>query len=179
MARLLEKYKNEIVPAMMKDYSYENVMQVPKLKKIVINIGLGEALQNAKAVDAATADLRKITGQQPVVTRAKKSISNFKLREGMVIGCKVTIRGKRMYEFYDRFVNVVLPRVRDFKGINPRSFDKFGNFAMGLQEQLVFPEIEYDQIDKLRGMDIVVVTSANNTDEAKSLLSYLGMPFRK
>lgn len=179
MARLQEKYKKEIVPAMIKEFDYENVMQVPRMEKIVINIGLGEALQNAKAVDAAMGDLKKITGQQPIVTRAKKSISNFKLREGMIVGCKVTLRGRRMYEFYDRLVNVVLPRVRDFKGINPRSFDGGGNFAMGLQEQLVFPEIDYDAIDKLRGMNIVVVTSADNKEAAKSLLTHLGMPFRK
>ncbi len=178
MARLLEKYKQEILPAMMQEFGYESTFQTPRLEKIVLNIGLGEALQNAKALDAACSDLAKITGQRPVITRARKSISNFKLREGMAIGCKVTLRGRRMYEFFDRLVNVTLPRVRDFKGLSPRSFDGRGNFALGLQEQLAFPEIDYDDIDKLRGMNIVMVTSAATNDEARALLAHMGMPFR-
>lgn len=179
MARLLEKYRREIISALTEEFAYKNVFQVPKLEKIVVNVGLGEALQNAKALDAAVSDISKITGQRPTITRARKSIANFKLREGMAIGCKVTLRGRKMYEFFDRLVNVALPRVKDFKGISPRSFDGRGNFAMGLQEQLVFPEIDYDEIDKLRGMDIIVVTTANSDNEARSLLTRLGMPFRK
>ena len=179
MARLLEKYNQETLPALMAEFDYKNRFQAPRLEKIVLNVGLGEALQNAKALDCACEDLAKISGQRPVITRARKSISNFKLREGMAIGCKVTLRGRRMYEFFDRLVNVVLPRVRDFKGVSPNSFDGRGNFALGLQEQLIFPEIDYDEIDKLRGMDVVIVTSAETDEEARALLAHLGMPFRK
>ncbi len=179
MARIKEKYNQQVVSQMMQEFGYKNKLEVPRLEKIVINVGLGEALQNAKAVDAAVADISAITGQRPVITRARKSIANFKLREGMTVGCKVTLRGRRMYEFFDRLTNIVLPRVRDFKGVSPRSFDGRGNFAFGLQEQLIFPEIEYDKIDKLRGMDIVMVTTAETDGEARSLLLYLGMPLRK
>ncbi|MBI5788849.1 MAG: 50S ribosomal protein L5 [Candidatus Schekmanbacteria bacterium] len=179
MARLLEKYRKEVVPAMMQKQGYKNSLQVPRLEKIVINMGVGEAIQNAKALDASVHVMTRISGQKPAVTRARKSIANFKLREGMAVGCKVTLRGKRMYEFYDRLVNVALPRVRDFKGISPKSFDGRGNFAFGLQEQLVFPEINYDEIDRLRGMDIIIVTTAKTDDEARNMLALLGMPFRK
>lgn len=178
MTRLKEQYKKEIIGKMMKDFSYKNVMEVPRLVKIVINIGLGEAIQNAKAVDAATGDLTAISGQKPVVTKAKKSIATFKLREGMSIGCKVTMRGDRMYEFFDRLVNASLPRIRDFKGISGKSFDGKGNFTFGLKEQIIFPEINYDKIDKLRGMNITIATTAENDEEGKALLKYLGMPFR-
>ena len=178
MTRLKEQYKKEIVKKMMKDFSYKNIMEVPKLVKIVINIGLGEAIQNAKAVDAAVGELTAISGQKPVVTKAKKSIATFKLREGMSIGCKVTLRGERMYEFFDRLVNASLPRIRDFKGISGKSFDGKGNFTFGLKEQIIFPEINYDKIDRLRGMNITIATTADNDEEGKALLKYLGMPFR-
>lgn len=178
MARFKEKYLKEIAPALQQKFAYKNVMQIPKLEKIVLNVGLGEAIQNSKAVDAALGDLSKITGQRPVVTRAKKSIAAFKLRAGMPIGVKVTLRGERMYEFFDRLLSVALPRVRDFRGISAKSFDGRGNYTLGLKEQLIFPEIEYDKIDKLRGMDVVVVTSAKTDEEARELLRLFGMPFR-
>ncbi|MBR0397690.1 MAG: 50S ribosomal protein L5 [Eubacterium sp.] len=179
MSRYKELYKNEIVEAMKNKFGYENIMQVPKLEKIVVNIGVGEAKENAKVLDAACADLEKITGQKPIITKAKKSIANFKLREGMPIGCKVTLRGERMYDFADRLINLSLPRVRDFRGINPNSFDGRGNYAVGIKEQLIFPEIEYDKIDKVRGMDIIFVTTANTDEEARELLTLFGMPFAK
>lgn len=178
MARLKEKYAKEIVPKLMGKFNYKNIMQAPKLVKVVVNIGLGEAIQNAKAIDAAVNDLSLITGQRPVVTRAKKSIAGFKLREGMPIGVKVTLRGDRMFEFTDKLLNVTLPRVRDFRGVSGKSFDGRGNYSLGLKEQLIFPEIEYDKVDKVRGMDIVFVTSAGTDEESKELLSQLGMPFR-
>ncbi|HZK17832.1 MAG TPA: 50S ribosomal protein L5 [Clostridia bacterium] len=178
MPRLKNKYNDEVIPAMMQKFNYRNVMEVPRLVKVVANMGVGEATQNSKAMDAAVSDLTIITGQKPVVTRAKKSIAAFKLREGMTVGCKVTLRGNRMYEFVDRVVNVALPRVRDFRGISPNSFDGRGNFSMGIKEQLIFPEIEYDQIDKVRGLDIIFVTTANTDEEGRELLKLLGMPFR-
>ncbi len=178
MARLKEKYKTEIVPALMKEFEYDNVMQVPKLEKIVVNIGLGEAIQNAKAIDAAVGDLTQIAGQKPVVTRAKKSIAAFKLREGMPIGAMVTLRGEMMYEFLDRLVAVSLPRIRDFRGISPNSFDGRGNYTLGVREQLIFPEIDYDKIERVQGMNIAIVTTATSDAEGKALLKYLGMPFR-
>jgi large subunit ribosomal protein L5 len=176
-AVLREKYNNEIAPALMKKFEYKSVMQIPKLDKIVINVGCGEARENSKVVDAIVNDLQIITGQKPVVCRAKKSVANFKLREGMPIGVKVTLRGDRMYEFLERFFNLALPRVRDFRGINPNSFDGRGNYAMGVKEQLIFPEIEYDKIDAVRGMDIIMVTTANTDEEARELLKQLGAPF--
>ncbi len=179
MARLKERYKNKIRPALMEKFAYKNLMQCPMLEKIVINMGVGEAIQNAKLLDFAVADLTTIAGQRPMITKARKSIANFKLRTGMSIGCKVTLRGKRMYEFCDRLLNVVLPRIRDFKGVPNKSFDGYGNYAMGLREQIVFPEIDYDKIDRLRGMDIVIVTTAKTDEEAKELLIQFGMPFRK
>ena len=179
MARLKEVYLSEAAPAMMKKFEYSSVMQIPKIDKIVINVGCGEARDNPKAVDAIISDLSQITGQKPVVCKAKKSVANFKLREGMVIGVKVTLRGERMYEFLDRFFSVALPRVRDFRGINPNSFDGRGNYNMGIKEQLIFPEIEYDKIDKIRGMDICVVTTANTDEEARELLTLMGAPFEK
>ena len=179
MARLKDKYLSEIAPALMEKYGYKSTMQIPKLDKIVINIGMGEAKENPKAIDAAAADLAAITGQKPVVTKAKHSVANFKLREGMNIGLKVTLRAEKMYEFLDRLFNVALPRVRDFRGISANSFDGRGNYALGIKEQLIFPEIEYDKIDKIRGMDIIFVTTANTDEEAKELLSLLGMPFSK
>ena len=178
MPRLKDTYASEVVPALMKRFNYKNVMQVPKLEKIVINMGLGDAKENANALDAAVDDLTVIAGQKPVVTKAKKSVANFKVREGMKIGTKVTLRGTRMYEFADRLMSVALPRVRDFRGISPKSFDGRGNFAMGLKEQLVFPEIVYDKVDKIRGMDIIIVTTAKTDEEARELLSLLGMPFK-
>jgi len=178
MARLKEKYVNETVAKLKEKFSYENIMQVPKLEKIVINMGLGEAIQNPKAIDAAVGDLSLITGQKPVVTRAKKSIAGFKLREGMPIGVKVTLRGERMFEFTDKLFNIALPRVRDFRGVSGKAFDGRGNYTLGIREQLMFPEIEYDKVDKVRGMDIVFVTSAKTDEEAKELLAQLGMPFR-
>lgn len=179
MARLKEKYKTEIVPALMKDFEYDNVMQVPKLEKIVVNIGLGEAIQNAKAIDAAVGDLTQIAGQKPVVTRAKKSIAAFKLREGMPIGAMVTLRGEMMYEFLDRLVAVSLPRIRDFRGISPNSFDGRGNYTLGVREQLIFPEIDYDKIDRTRGLEVTIVTTAKNDDEGRQLLAHFGMPFAR
>lgn len=179
MSRLQETYKNEIVPAMINKFGYKNVMQVPKLEKIVINMGVGEAKENAKILEAAIRDLEIIAGQKAVTTKAKKSVANFKLREGMPIGCKVTLRGKRMYEFADRLINLALPRVRDFRGVNPNAFDGRGNFALGIKEQLIFPEIEYDKVDKVRGMDIIFVTTANTDEEARELLTQFNMPFAK
>ncbi|AIG24601.1 50S ribosomal protein L5 [Brevibacillus sp. 7WMA2] len=178
-ARLKDKYLQEIVPSLMTKFNYKTVMQVPKVEKIVINIGVGEAVANAKAIDTAIEDLQLIAGQKPIVTRAKKSIAGFKLREGMPIGAKVTLRGERMYQFLDKLMNVSLPRVRDFRGISSKAFDGRGNYTLGLKEQLIFPEIEYDKIDKVRGMDIVVVTSAKTDEEARELLTQMGMPFRK
>lgn len=178
MARLKDFYKNEITPTLQKKFNYTNVMQTPRLEKVVINIGLGEAIQNPKAIDSAIDDVMTITGQRPVVTRAKKSIAAFKLRAGMPIGVKVDLRGDRMYEFVDRLINVALPRVRDFQGVSGKSFDGRGNYTLGLKEQLIFPEINFDKIDKLRGMDIVFVTTANSDEEAKELLRGFGMPFR-
>lgn len=179
MARLKEFYKQEVAPALMKKFSYKSVMQIPKLDKIVINVGAGEAKDNAKVIDAITADLAKITGQKPLICKAKKSVANFKLREGMSIGVKVTLRGNMMYEFLDRLFNVALPRVRDFRGINANSFDGRGNYNMGIKEQLIFPEIEYDKIDKVRGMDICFVTTANTDEESRELLTLMGAPFAK
>ena len=179
MSRLKEMYSNEIKDAMMKKFGYKNVMQIPKLEKIVINMGVGEARENAKVLDAAVKDLEIITGQKAVVTRAKKSVANFKLREGMPIGCKVTLRGEKMYEFTDRLVNLALPRVRDFRGVNPNAFDGRGNYALGIKEQLIFPEIEYDKVDKVRGMDVIFVTTAETDEEARELLTLFGMPFKK
>ena len=177
MARLKDKYLNEVVPGLQEQFKYTNVMAIPKLDKVVINIGLGEVTQNPKALDAALNDLTLITGQKPVVTRAKKSIAGFKLREGMPVGVKVTLRGDRMYEFVDRLLSVALPRVRDFRGVSPKSFDGRGNYSLGLKEQLIFPEIEYDKIDKLRGMEIVFATTAKTDEEGRALLKLLGMPF--
>ena len=177
MARLTEMYKNEVAPALMKKFEYKSVMQIPKMDKIVINVGAGEAKENAKAIDAILGDLALITGQKAVPTYAKKSVANFKLREGMKIGVKVTLRGERMYEFMDKLFSFALPRVRDFKGINPNGFDGRGNYALGLKEQLIFPEIEYDKIDKIRGMDIVFVTTAKTDAEAKEMLTLMGAPF--
>ena len=179
MSRLKEIYYNEIVDAMTKKFGYKNVMQVPKLDKIVINMGVGEAKDNAKVLDAAVKDLETIAGQKAVLTRAKKSIANFKIREGLAIGCKVTLRGEKMYEFLDRLVNLALPRVRDFRGVNPNSFDGRGNYALGIKEQIIFPEIEYDKVDKVRGMDIIFVTTANTDEEARELLTLFNMPFQK
>ncbi len=179
MSRLKDTYYNEIVDAMTKKFGYTNKMQVPKLNKIVINMGVGEAKDNAKVLDAAVKDLETITGQKAVLTRAKKSIANFKLREGLAIGCKVTLRGEKMYEFLDRLVNLSLPRVRDFRGVNANSFDGRGNYALGIKEQIIFPEIEYDKVDKVRGMDIIFVTTANTDEEARELLTLFNMPFQK
>ena len=179
MSRLHEQYSNEIVDAMTKKFGYKNIMQVPKLEKIVINMGVGEAKENKKALDTAITDLEIISGQKAVVTRAKKSVANFKLREGMPIGCKVTLRGERMYEFADRLINLALPRVRDFRGVSQNSFDGRGNYALGIKEQLIFPGIEYDKVDKVRGMDIIFVTTANTDEEARELLTLFGMPFKK
>ena len=179
MARLQEKYSKEVAPALMEKFSYKSTMQIPKLEKIVINIGCGEAKDNAKVLDGAVSDLELITGQKPVITKARKSVATFKIREGMNIGCKVTLRGAKMYEFLDRFFNVALPRVRDFRGINPNSFDGRGNYCVGVKEQLIFPEIDYDKIDKLRGMDIIMVTTAKTDEEARELLTLFNMPFQK
>ncbi len=177
-ARLKESYQNEVVPALMREFGYTNVMQVPKLEKAVLNIGLGEAITNAKAIDAAVGDLQQITGQKPVVTRAKRSVAAFKLRTGMPIGVKVTLRGDRMYEFFDRLVNIALPRIRDFRGVSPNAFDGRGNFTLGMTEQIAFPEIDYDRVDKVRGLEIAFVTTARNDEEGRRLLALLGMPFR-
>lgn len=179
MARLRDKYREEVVPELMKEFNYSNVMQVPELKKIVVNIGLGEAISNAKALEAAVEDLSTITGQRPVVTRAKKSIAAFKLRAGMPIGAMVTLRGPRMYEFLDRLVSITLPRIRDFRGVSPNSFDGRGNYTLGLQEQIAFPEIDYDKIDRTRGLEMSLVTSAKNDEEGRRLLALLGMPFAR
>lgn len=179
MARLKEFYKQEVSPALMKKFSYKSVMEIPKLEKIVINVGAGEARDSSKVIDAIMTDIAAITGQKPQVCKAKKSVANFKLREGMNIGVKVTLRGENMYEFIDRFFNVALPRVRDFRGINPNSFDGRGNYNMGIKEQLIFPEIEYDKIDKVRGMDICFVTTAKTDEEARELLTLMGAPFAR
>ena len=179
MSRLKDTYNNEIVDAMTKKFGYKNIMQVPKLYKVVINMGVGEAKDNAKLLDAAIKDLETITGQKAVVTRAKNSVANFKIREGQAIGCKVTLRGERMYEFVDRLINLALPRVRDFRGVNPNAFDGRGNYALGIKEQLIFPEIEYDKVDKVRGMDVIFVTTANTDEEARELLTLFNMPFQK
>ena len=179
MSVLKETYKSEIAPALMKKFGYKSVMQIPKLDKIVINVGCGEARENSKVVDAIINDLQIITGQKPVICRAKKSVANFKLREGMPIGCKVTLRGEKMYEFADRLINLALPRVRDFRGVNPNAFDGRGNYALGIKEQLIFPEIEYDKVDKVRGMDVIFVTTANTDEEARELLTQFNMPFTK
>jgi large subunit ribosomal protein L5 len=176
---LQERYREEVAPALYKELNLENVMQVPRISKVVVNIGVGEALDNAKALDAAVGDMIKITGQKPVITKARKSIANFKLREGRAIGVKVTLRGERMWSFLDRLLNIALPRVRDFRGISPEAFDGRGNYTLGLTEQLVFPEIEYDKIDKLRGLEVTIVTTARNDDQARKMLQMLGMPFRK
>ncbi len=179
MSRLREQYDSEIKDALIKKFGYKNVMQVPKLDKIVINMGVGEAKENAKLLEAAMADMQTITGQKPIATKAKNSVANFKIREGMPIGCKVTLRGEKMYEFLDRLVNLALPRVRDFRGVNPNSFDGRGNYALGIKEQIIFPEIEYDKVDKVRGMDIIFVTTANTDEEARELLTQFNMPFAK
>ncbi|MFA7467515.1 MAG: 50S ribosomal protein L5 [Desulfotomaculaceae bacterium] len=178
MPRLKDKYRSEVVKAMMERFGYVNVMQVPRLEKVVVNMGVGEAIQNSKIIDNAVNDMTIITGQRPVVTKAKKSIAAFKLRQGMTIGCKVTLRGDRMYEFVDRLFSIALPRVRDFRGISPKSFDGRGNYSMGVKEQLIFPEIDYDKIDKVRGMDIIIVTTAKTDEEARELLRLMGMPFK-
>ncbi|EJY56867.1 50S ribosomal protein L5 [Alicyclobacillus hesperidum URH17-3-68] len=174
-----DMYRAQVVPALMKEFQYKNAMQVPRVEKVVINMGLGEATQNPKVIDAAVEDLQAIAGQRPVVTRAKKSIAGFRLRQGMPIGVKVTLRGERMYHFLDKLMNVALPRVRDFRGVSPKAFDGRGNYTLGLREQLIFPEIDYDKIDKVRGMEVVVVTTANTDEEARALLTEMGMPFRK
>ena len=178
-ARLKEMYVKDVAPALMKKFEYKSVMQIPKLEKIVINVSTGEAITNSKSIEAIVSDLKQITGQTPVKCKAKKSVANFKLREGMVIGAKVTLRGDRMYEFVDRLFNLALPRVRDFRGINPNSFDGRGNYSMGIKEQLIFPEIDYDKIDKVRGMDICFVTTANTDEEARELLALMGAPFSR
>lgn len=178
MARMKDRYRDQTVPGLMKEFGYKNVMQVPRVEKVVINMGVSTAVQDAKTLDAAVRDMSAISGQKPVITRAKKSIAAFKIREGMRIGCKVTLRGERMWQFLDKLFNIVMPRIRDFGGINPESFDGHGNFAMGLKEQLVFPEIEYDQIDRIRGMDIIIGTSAKTDEEGRALLRALGLPFR-
>ena len=177
--RLKEMYDKDVAPALMKKYEYKSVMQIPKIVKVVINMGVGEAKENAKALEGAVNDLTIISGQKPVITKARKSVANFKVREGMNIGCKVTLRGDKMYEFLDRLINVALPRVRDFRGINPNSFDGRGNYNLGLKEQLIFPEIEYDKVDAIRGMDIVVVTTAQTDEEARELLTLMGAPFTR
>ena len=179
MSRLKEQYQNEIVDAMIKKFGYKNIMEVPKLDKVVINMGVGEAKENAKVLESAIADMEKIAGQKAVVTRAKNSVANFKIREVMPIGCKVTLRGEKMYEFVDRLINLALPRVRDFRGVNPNAFDGRGNYALGIKEQLIFPEIEYDKIDKVRGMDVIFVTTAKTDEEARELLKQFNMPFAK
>ncbi len=179
MSRLKEMYNSEIVDAMMKKFEYNNIMQVPKIDKIVVNMGVGEAKDNAKALEAAIHDMEIITGQHVVTTKAKKSVANFKIREGMQIGCKTTLRGDKMYNFLDRLINLALPRVRDFRGVNPNAFDGRGNYALGIKEQLIFPEIEYDKVDKVRGMDVIIVTTANTDEEARALLTMFNMPFEK
>lgn len=179
MSRLKDFYKDEVVEAMTKKFGYKNIMEVPKLEKIVINMGVGEAKENVKVLESAMKDLETISGQKPIITKAKNSIASFKIREGMPIGCKVTLRGKRMYEFLDRLINLALPRVRDFRGVNPNAFDGRGNYALGIKEQLIFPEIEYDKVDKVRGMDVIFVTTANTDEEARELLRLFNMPFAK
>ena len=179
MSRLKEQYYQEIAPALKAKFGYKNDMQIPKVEKIVVNMGVGEAKENAKVLESAVADMQLITGQKPIVTKAKKSIANFKLREGMNIGCKVTLRGDKMYEFMDRLINLALPRVRDFRGVNPNAFDGRGNYALGIKEQLIFPEVEYDKIDKVRGMDVIFVTTAKTDEEARALLTEFNMPFAK
>lgn len=179
MNRVKEKYLNEVKPALIKKFNYTSVMQAPKLDKIVINMGVGDAMQNSKALDAAVEELTQIVGQKPIITKAKKSIANFKLREGVAIGCKVTLRGERMYQFYDKLVSISLPRVRDFRGLSKNSFDGRGNYTIGIKEQLIFPEINYDKVFKIRGMDIVIVTTAKTDEEGRELLAQLGMPFKK
>ena len=179
MSRLKEQYQNEIIDAMNKKFGYKNIMEVPKLDKVVINMGVGEAKDNHKVLESAIADMEKITGQKAVICKAKKSVANFKIREGMPIGCKVTLRGEKMYEFVDRLINLALPRVRDFRGVNPNAFDGRGNYALGIKEQLIFPEIEYDKIDKVRGMDVIFVTTAKTDEEARELLTQFNMPFTK
>ena len=179
MNRLYEKYTNEVVPQLMKDFNYKSIMEVPKIEKVVVNIGVGDAISNSKLLDEAVEELAAITGQAPVVTKAKKSIANFKLREGMAIGCKVTLRQEKMYEFLDKLFNISLPRVRDFRGVSDTSFDGRGNYTLGVKEQLIFPEIDFDKVNRTRGMDIVIVTSANTNDESKALLKAMGMPFKK
>ena len=179
MSRLKEQYQNEIVDAMIKKFGYKNIMEVPKLDKVVVNMGVGEAKENAKLLEAAVKDMETITGQKAVLTRAKNSVANFKIREGMAIGCKVTLRGEKMYEFVDRLVNLALPRVRDVRGGNPNAFDGRGNYALGIKEQLIFPEIEYDKVDKVRGMDVIFVTTAKTDEEARELLTQFNMPFSK
>ena len=179
MARLKDYYNSSVAPAMMKKFGYKSVMQIPKIDKVVVNVACGEARDNSKVLDAVVSDMRQITGQQPVLCKAKKSVANFKLREGMVIGAKVTLRGDKMYEFIDRFFNLALPRVRDFRGINPNAFDGRGNYTVGIKEQLIFPEIDYDKIDKVRGMDICFVTTANTDEEARELLTLMGAPFER
>ena len=178
-SRLKEKYQKEVVPALQKEFDYSNLMQVPSVHKVVVNIGMGEAIQNAKAMDAAVSDLATITGQRPVITRAKRSVAAFKLREGMQIGCVVTLRGDRMYYFLDKLINVALPRLRDFQGVSPEAFDGRGNYTLGLREQLVFPEIDYDKVDKVRGMEVSIVTTARTDEEGRQLLRLMGMPFKK
>ena len=179
MARLKEQYKADIAPALFKKFGYKSTMQVPRIEKVVVNMGVGEAKENAKLLDSAVADMEKITGQKAVITKAKKSVANFKIREGMPIGCKVTLRGSKMYEFADRLINLALPRVRDFRGVNANAFDGRGNYALGIKEQLIFPEIEYDKVDKTRGMDIIFVTTAKTDEEARELLTLFNMPFEK
>lgn len=179
MNRLEQKFKETVTPSLMEKFGYKNVMQVPHIDKVVINIGVGEAIQNSKTLDDAVSELAQITGQKPVITKAKKSIANFKLREGMPIGCKVTLRSDKMYEFLDKLMNISLPRVRDFRGVSNTSFDGRGNYTLGIKEQLIFPEIDYDKVTKVRGMDIVIVTTANTNEEAKALLTEMGMPFKK
>ena len=179
MNRLQDKYQNEVVPAMMKKFNYKSVMEVPAIEKVVVNIGVGDAIQNSKLLDEAVEELAAITGQQPVITKAKKSIANFKLREGMPIGCKVTLRRQKMYEFLDKLFNISLPRVRDFRGVSDTSFDGRGNYTLGIKEQIIFPEIDFDKVNRSRGMDVVIVTSAKTNEEAKALLTKMGMPFKK
>lgn len=179
MNRLQDKYQNEVIPAMMKEFNYKSVMEVPAIEKVVVNIGVGDAIQNSKLLDEAVEELAAITGQQPVITKAKKSIANFKLREGMPIGCKVTLRRQKMYEFLDKLFNISLPRVRDFRGVSDTSFDGRGNYTLGIKEQIIFPEIDFDKVNRSRGMDVVIVTSAKTNEEAKVLLTKMGMPFKK
>ena len=178
-SRLQEKYSNEVIPALMEKFQYKNIMEVPKLEKVVLNVGIGEARENPKALEKAVEEITAITGQKPVVTKAKKSTANFKVREGMSVGIKVTLRGQKMYDFLDKLMNIALPRVRDFRGVSSTSFDGRGNYALGIKEQLIFPEIEYDKVDQIRGMDIIIVTTANTDEEAKEFLTFMGMPFRK